>query len=214
MLCACLHAQEYYQEKPPKKLCLGDDYYDKCRSFLITDFALAGSFAISSGVGKAYFEQGGTYYLNWEWGWMKNLNRRYSLGGSLYSGINFEAYHWGLKFRLRRWLSRHVNFDFAPGILLGHVYDESNADESYPGFTGHIGLNVGNYVGFILQMESLRATAWVYEPSLGQSAEKNGTVTAWYAGVKLRSEAGIVPGILGLIVAMLSFGLSGLSGLD
>jgi hypothetical protein len=110
-----------------------------CDNFWLTELGFAKS--VTSDSASTY---------TWELGWMVNRGTRHALG----VGVFFQALSWvgdfpdpqykihwhtgfGIRPRLRLWMSRAISVDLAPGIIL---FDWGGA-----GFSGHVGLNLGDY---------------------------------------------------------------------
>jgi hypothetical protein len=118
---------------------------------------------------------------------MYNVGEKSALGASAYAAADDEGSRWGLKARFRRWISRKVSLDIAPGILLNRI---ESRYEQYPGFTGHVGLNV-NWVTITTQFELIPVQDYIRNEA-GNLINNPGYETSIYAGLKLNSDPGWV----------------------
>src|SRR5215207_8090433 len=77
----------------------------------------------------------------WELGLMRTLGTQSAFGATVLLTTRFSL---GFKARYRRWLSRMVSLDVAPGVTL---YREGNTART-PSFTGHVGVNDGDWLAW------------------------------------------------------------------
>lgn len=120
---------------------------------------------------------------------MRNFNAHTALGATLIVGADDDGSRIGIKPRYRRWLNRTTSFEVSPGILLSRGNNQFDAE--FPGFTGHAGLNVGDWFALTGQMEVIRL-------------QTVGTDVAWYGGFKLGSYAAPIGSVVLLIVAAIA----------
>jgi hypothetical protein len=97
-------------------------------------------------------ESGGIVAL--DLGGMANVGRRTALGGSIYLGLDPDQSRFGVKLRARRWLSRSLGLDLAPGIIVNGDQRDKGRLYSYPGFVGELGLSLGDRVAITGQVET------------------------------------------------------------
>ncbi|MGH7680558.1 MAG: hypothetical protein ACRENN_01060, partial [Candidatus Eiseniibacteriota bacterium] len=127
-------------------------------------------------------------------GAMKNIGSTMALGASAYFAGDPDQTRYGAKLRFRRWLSRSLAIDVAPGIILPGIGEDSYHQYNDPGFVGELSLGVGDW-GFLTgQVESRKATA---RNNYAFSSDgyprfipvpREETETRWYLGVKLGGE--------------------------
>lgn len=133
-----------------KGLCFKGAPGTNCNSFMITEFGLLKD--KNTDVARFLFEIG----------WMNNINKSYAAGGALsFSSQNtrWRALLIGIKPRLRIWLYRRLSLEIAPGILF-YDYDnpmnKSGLQPQLPAFTGHVGLNLADWIMLALQYENIK----------------------------------------------------------
>jgi hypothetical protein len=73
----------------------------------------------------------------WELGWMVNRGTRRALGVGVFFQVEDET-EFGIRPRLRLWMSRAISVDLAPGVILF-------GSGAGVGFSGHVELNFGDY---------------------------------------------------------------------
>jgi hypothetical protein len=87
-------------------------------------------------------------------GTMKNRSPKIALGGSVGIVADEDYVRLALKPRVRRWLSRDVSIDFAPGIFLPIDRNESSVEHGSIGFMGEASMVLGDWVTMTGQVES------------------------------------------------------------
>ncbi|MGH7680559.1 MAG: hypothetical protein ACRENN_01065 [Candidatus Eiseniibacteriota bacterium] len=151
---------------------------------------------------------GGFRPANWtlttDLGAMHNLNPNYSVGGSMYIGLDDDIARFGAKVRLRRWLGKAVSIDLAPGIF---ATDKQWVVESVgPGYVGEASLSLGDWVVVTSQVEvikrDVRNYGGFYPGGVYPSSTTRVTDTAWYFGAKVGGELGIPAFFLVLLGGM------------
>ena len=167
-------AQEATQvEQGQSRSCFRGQPLPTCKSFWITEAGYG--YALTS---PTQWGGEGRHYATWELGWMTNLTERWAVGGTFLAGIAFgEGTRVGVKPRFRRWLNRSTSVELSPGILLG-----GSGDVQFPGFTGHVSVNLQDRLVFTSQLD-------VFNKLPGSVDDKD---VAWYAGIKLGSKPGII----------------------
>ncbi|KPK81606.1 MAG: hypothetical protein AMS25_05485 [Gemmatimonas sp. SM23_52] len=123
---APLEAQFCFRGRPARE----------CRQFLITE------------AGYARGARDGWLLMS-ELGFMHNLNDKNALGGTVLAGMVSDDVQIGLKLRYRRWLSSKLTLDASPGVILHH------GNHRAPGFTGHVGVGYGDYLGLTLLVQAI-----------------------------------------------------------
>jgi len=148
-----------------------------CESFAVTEFALL--FRADDPPG---YEPGevSSRYLLWQLGGMRNLSAHDALGLVILAGGTEYTWHGGLTVRYRRWLSRDVALDAAPGIL--GVGSGTRPDLLYPSFVLNAGLSYAELFGLTAQMVIERPEH--DDPDVG-----------FYLGIKAGSYPGAVLGL-------------------
>jgi hypothetical protein len=134
-----------------------------------------------------------TFYITSDLGLMKNMSSSYSLGASNFLGLMFNEFHFkgGLKFRIRRWLSKGSSIDLSPGVLLW----ETSEYYKTPGFTGSLDFKIEEWFALTLTFEYLRSQYYKDEGTYGQhyysySSDPEDDI-AVYLGLKSGSKTGL-----------------------
>ncbi len=196
-------------ERMQKQLCLKAYPKPECQSFLITEFSYMNRFHLSSKLPSYVYDD--AFLFSWELGLMKNITPRYALGGTFYTAVDDEGSRVGIKARIRRWLSRELSIDLAPGILIAKI---SGDYERYPAFTGHIGFNYTPMLSVVTQLEIIPFKANLFDPVSQSFRRFRGNEVSWFVGIKLCSEIGVGTGIVGILLVPVIAGLEGLKFLD
>ena len=157
----------------PKAVCFRGQPLPRCRAFWLTEFGVAAPLG------------GSDPLASWELGGMRNIDARTALGVTLYLSA-FASDGFGVKPRLRRWLSPRTALDVSPGIFYA-------AGNRRPGFTGHVGLSLGDWLSLTVQAQTVQA-------DFG-----GGGKLGWFAGGKLGALPGTVSGVGFPLVALLAF---------
>ncbi|MDC0711632.1 hypothetical protein POL68_24400 [Stigmatella sp. ncwal1] len=163
-------------------LCFRGAPLPRCQGFLLTEFAA------TLGLPSSYRRPP----LNaiWELGYMHNLEvESLALGGTLFLVHDDEQRTlFGIKPRLRRWLTPWLSAEVAPGILIGGGGVDSFAP-SYPAFSGHAALNFGDVVSVSTQLEVLPLAS-------KSNVNPQGREITGYIGLRFGSYAGLAAGPL------------------
>ena len=155
-------------EQAVRSLCFRGRPLPTCRTFWITE---AGYSYRLTGQSRDHS------YATWEVGLMRNLSVRTALGATLFAGFDGDL-RWALKGRFRRWVSSSTSLEVAPGVLL------TGCEGNCPGFTGHLAVNFEDRFAFTSHVEVLNRRGFGAFP--GRSS------VAWYIGVKLGSQPGVI----------------------
>lgn len=167
---------------------------DACRTFWVTEFSYAhrlNSLAVERSVGN------GRWVLSGEIGHMVNLKRRNAIGGTIYAAFDDRGSRLGVKARGRRWFSNTIAGDLGLGLLL--IGDDNSYEQSFPAFTGSIGLTANDLVGVDVWVEAIPG-----KPKPEISSEPIGTDVAVYAGIKGGSYVGLIGGVATFIAAAIA----------
>lgn len=175
------------------KTCFRGQPLPKCKSFWLTEFGV--NFLLDRHPGS----NDGEGYYTWELGGMTNLNQRSALGSTLFLGTSDVdgTPRMGLKPRLRYWLNSTISLDFSPGILLSGERIEP------PGFTGHIGLNIGDWVALTSHLEVAQTHLTAIWHGMVEEEVPAETEITWYGGVKFGSYPALVTGVVVPIVTII-----------
>ncbi len=187
--CARIVAQEVrltpaatlVDSSPAQRLCFRGQ--PTCSSFFITEagigFRLNPDPADPNPSGRL---------LAGELGWMRNQNHRWAWGATAFLGFGDKADGLGIRPRFRRWLSRTMSLDLAPG-LVRHIHSGG----SDWGFAGYGAVSIGDWLALTGQALTVRTYT-------------NRRGIAWYGGARLGSypgvAAGIVAGVVGIFIAL------------
>lgn len=189
------------EESRCKALCWRGNSLAKCKSFLITEFGTY--YRLASLKPTRSIED--ALYATIDLGWMKNISPKYAVGGTFFAGADEDIWRLGIRARVRRWLKPNLSLDFAPGVILAGAQKEEN----YPGFSGHLGLNLGDWVSAVTEVDVIPIERVVSAPPPNYFKFKKDTEVAWYAGVKLGSypgtvavvSLGVAAAVIGIIIA-------------
>ena len=153
----------------------------RCDVFWLTEFGAA--LPISSnpnGVSRGAL-------FTWELGGMVNHGTRHAFGVAAFSqailGGSDEpgaGAAFGIRPRLRFWMSHTTSIDIAPGVVV--------AGAGAPGFSGHAGLSFADYAGLTLHVVALRPDQFDVDRSMR---------VAVFAGGRLASAPGTIVGVGG-----------------
>ncbi len=187
-------------DEPIKRgnLGLGRIPDSECRSFLLTEVAylkrLSQDYGLEPWPGY-YSSNNLDFYFSADAGWMKNLDNRNAIGGTLCWSFDDRGSRLALKPRYRRWLTRTIHTDVAIGMILLITGGRDEAG----GFTGNISLGIRDLVTVLLQYETIPYTAYPRdEPPV------SGTEKTLYGGIKIGSYAGAAV----MIVAPITIGIA------
>lgn len=166
------HAQEN-----ARSVCFHPAPGDRCRGFVITEFA------VLAGPATGYRRPPAN--MIWDAGYAHHLDPRRAIGASLtLIADDDDRVLIGVRPRVRHWLGRHTSLDVAPAILVGHT-DAGGLRLEYPGLSAFVGLSWRDLVAVNAQVEVVRL-AGVANPQ-----------TAWLVGLRLGSYPGLVAAPLG-----------------
>ena len=190
-------------------LCWRGRPLDRCRSFLLFEFSaprhLVGSTldpAVGEGgTGHRRWEQGLASQFVYDLGYMRNIDARTAVGGTLEVGVVMDDPHTvglvGATARYRRWLGRHTSADGAVGLLrmpVGVVEPQpwglQRVSVRRPALSADVRLGLGDLLG-------VGARAMVSNDGRGR------THHALFAGVSIGSTATAVT--TGALVALETF---------
>jgi len=129
---------------------------------------------------------------------MKNVTKRWSVGGSFFFAGDEDFSRLGTKVRFRRWLGSSVAIDAAPGLLFAKDID-LNQGPFLPGFVGELGISFGDWMSVTAQMEAARREHRFYYFESTRpygyfegSRRSESTEVSWYLGGKFGGEAAIL----------------------
>lgn len=142
-------------------------------------------------------------------GTMKNVTPAVALGGTLALVADANYVRIGLKPRLRRWLSRTISLDVAPGVFAGIDTDDSSLEHGPVGFVGETSLILGDWGAITGQIEVTSVEYVVHAPGLPESilADRTESDVSIFLGGKVGGSLFAVPGAL-LVAAVALIGLT------
>ena len=141
-------------------------------------------------------------------GHMWNVSPRHSIGGSLSLATNETFTRVGWKPRYRRWISRTVSVDLAPGVFYS-VPGDGEPEFSPVGFVGESSLNFGDWVSVTSMVHVVGTTRRYYDHGEGPApspsvppkvTEVSRTEGSAYLGVKAGGEAAIGATVVSIVV--------------
>lgn len=175
----------------------------KHHAFLISELALLHRFGSSnSNPEREHF------YLTGEVGALINTGTHHAFGGTLYWGGHDDGSLFGIKGRYRRWW-KGIGLDVSPGILIaGH--DNYYHLDWPPGFTGHVGMSIGDWIVLTGQVDAVRHSSASILDIVPWSGDRyievpEGTEVNFYLGAKLGSYLAPVAGLAILVILGATF---------
>jgi len=171
---------------------IGEHPLARCRWFALSQAGVAARLDAGPGI----YEKKSPYVLL-DYGAMKNVADRVALGGNLYVGGDDYRARFGAKARLRYWATSYLALDLAPGILVAGS-DQWGGTAGFPGFVAEAGISVTGVVHLTGQMESV---------SIRDRYGRHVQDTAWYGGVKLGGEPGVIATAVGLAAFIFTRGM-------
>ncbi len=161
----------------PQTVCFHPAPGDRCRGFVITEFAVL--------VGPATGYRRPPANMIWDMGYAHHVDPHRAIGASLtFIADDDDRVLIGVRPRLRQWLGAHTSVDVAPAVLVGHT-DAGGLRIVYPGLSAFVGLGWRDLLAVNAQVEVIRL-AGVASPQ-----------TAWLVGLRLGSYAGLAAAPLG-----------------
>lgn len=150
-----------------------------CNNFWLTEAGVAARLGGNQSYGSAPL-------FTWELGWMHNHGTRRAFGLAAFGQAGGDMAAGGIRPRLRLWMNPTVSLDVAPGIVL---FGSGGA----PGFSGHVGLNLGDYAAATVHVVALRPRTYDTNRSMR---------TAVFVGGRFGSVPGTVAGVGGPLVLL------------
>ena len=151
---------------------------DRCGTFALTE--LAGAISTNQASRRP------PWNVTWEVGAMHNVASRLAVGGTAFlTRDDQQRLLFGLKPRVRYWMTRQLGLDLAPGFVLANVQRDFYA-ATLPAFSGHVAVVWKDWAGLMVQLENLKPDP---TPSFDQP------VTTLYVGLRLGSWAGVGAGV-------------------
>jgi len=161
----------------------------QCGTFALTELALLRRF----GKDDRVVQSSERYYGSFDLGLEHNVSDATALGGSVFVGGDNARGQFGVRARVRRWLSKSASVDLAPGLILAGK-EEKSADLIGPAPVLRATLNLSASVGITGQWFETRR-----RKSYGLDKER-----ATYVGAQLNSKAGTV-GLGAVLVATILY---------
>jgi hypothetical protein len=101
-------------------------------------------------------------YGSWELGPLFNRGE-WAWSAAVMAAADEDGQRWGVRARYRRWLDPYAALDLGAGILIGG--ETQHAEQHYPGFTGLVGLTLGDLLGVNLELQAISTSQEYYPPS-------------------------------------------------
>ena len=128
-----------------------------------------------------------------------NVDARHSLGGTVMLAASSEFTRIGVKPRYRRWLSRTVSLDLAPGVFFS-VPGDGNPEHAPIGFVGESSLTFGDWFAITGAVHVVGTKEFTYhyqEPTPSPPVPptvtvESGTRASAFVGAKVGGEAAVV----------------------
>lgn len=212
-LLATLVLATYPARAANAQFCLRSRPLPRCRTFVVSEVGLARRVnpaprvqirlpSASSLSGDTLWYDGPAWGERWkvttEVGALNNRGRGgWAVGASgqfRAVGGNARDYRYGLRLRVRRWLSTTTSLDLAPGVLLGSPHVDKVRLRG-PTVTTYAALSVGDWIALTADVEFVRL-----DPGLLTAAPS--TDTALYIGARVGSYTGLAlaPLVYGALV--------------
>ena len=174
----------------PAHWCFRGRPSPRCSAFWLTEAGVAAHVA-----GNQPYETAALF--TWELGWMVNRGSSRAFGIAAFGQAGGAMAAVGIRPRVRFWLNPSMSLDVAPGLA---VY---SSDGGAPGFSGHVGLNFGDYAAATVHVVALRPRTFDTSRSMR---------TAVFAGGRFGSVPGTVTGVGGPLVVLAIFVIACSSG--
>lgn len=165
----------------PSHWCFRGRPSPACNVFWLTEAGVAAHVAGN----QAAYESAPLF--TWELGWMVNRGSSRAFGIAAFGQAGDGMVAAGIRPRVRFWMNPTMSLDVAPGVA---VYA---SDGGGPGFSGHVGLNFGDYGAATVHVVALRPRTYDTNRSMR---------TAVFAGGRLGSVPGTVVGVGGPVVVL------------
>jgi hypothetical protein len=168
--------------------CLSLKPAPACRSSLITEFGYSYKITPPLKLGR---EETGRRYVTSELGYLYNLNAKYGLGFTHFTGWDVgHDLRGGLKLRLRKWLNPKTSLDLSGGVFLWGL---ENYNLKRSTFIGGASLNFSEWAAVNVMVEVLEPKPYGYSYSYFNGVHS----PRWrnigvYLGCKLSSKPGLV----------------------
>ena len=166
------------------KLCFRAQGCPNCDTIILLEFAMVRSLG---SIDASPFGNG-------EFGLLQNVSDTYGIGGTVFYGGDEFGSHFGLRGRLRRWLSPQIGLDIAPGIVLGGQDDYGL--RQFPAFSGQVALDLWGLVAPMYELDMQRTSEGV----------------RWNSALGLRSESYAAPIIVAALIGIAAATWEGSNG--
>ncbi len=144
------------------------------RTFLVTEIGYA--YRVND-YAENTFNLQRRHYLTSEIGFMANTSESFAIGATNFIGADEGGnFRWGVKLRLRRWLTSNSSIEVAPGLL----FADSRGNKKGLAFMGNASLSVTEWFALVGQVEVV------------PTGFAGGTDHAVYLGARTGSTAGLV----------------------
>jgi hypothetical protein len=146
--------------------------WPECRTFALTEFGYSRRL-----ISDERDSTSGGWLFTGEVGIMANRGARSAWGATVFCEFESEGFLWGIRPRYRRWLTRSISCDVAPGILVDAGTGAPFEGRS-PAFSGQVSLNFSDLIALTSQVDVIHGAG--------------GTRTEMYAGIRGGGEVAIV----------------------
>lgn len=158
--------------------------WPECRTFALTEFGYSRRL-----VSDKRDSASAGWLFTGELGIMANRGTRSAWGATVFCEFEYEGFLWGIRPRYRRWLTRSISCDVAPGILVDAGTGDQFQGRS-PAFSGQVSLNFSDLIGLTSQVDVIHGAG--------------GTRTEMYAGIRGGGELGIVSAFVWVVFVAIS----------
>jgi hypothetical protein len=124
--------------------------------------------------------------VGFEGGLMRNVDKS-AVGVSAYWAYQSHGHRWGIKPRVRRWVTRDLALDMSAGLILNS--GEDRFAPTYPGFVTQVNLALAGVHGALVRIEFLSGP--------------EGSTRDVTLGAQVGSKAGAAAGLLFLILGVM-----------
>ena len=137
----------------PKVFCRTGRPLPECRTFLV---ATLNYYPIPAAKAEADIPW---KVVEWEVGWMTNLSAADAMGASITLGTGETGFHWAVKGRYRRWMTRSAAIDGSAGFIVAQHPPDVYPHETIYGVSGGLSMGLTDWIAVGAQVRALVRTS-------------------------------------------------------
>jgi hypothetical protein len=136
--------------------------------------------------------------LDWNFGYMANVSRRWAVGGVVTVGTGSSGALTGLEGRVRYWLDERLSLELQAGALRTDLGGRDTRDPPW-GITADVRLNAGDNASLFVRWDAVRPH---FDPRMEWTGE---TQHAFFAGLGTGSTWAVASSAAGVLVLFILF---------